>query len=174
MPRHSYIAILKYLRFDDKPNRRRSGPGAVLACVYECYHEEAFSIRTNTRCLPDIRVHVSVKTHMQLFSLTVDKQLKVLKTRCPFITFMLNEPDKYGIKFWALADVETKYVANIVPYLGAQEREDHGDIPLSEYTVTKLLEKITEKVIKLPATTFSHHCLWQKSWRRARVQWLAL
>ena len=55
------------------------------------------------------------------FSLTVDEQLISVKSHCPIITFMPNKPDKYGIKFWVLADIETKYVANILPYLGAQE-----------------------------------------------------
>ena len=42
-----------------------------------------------------------------------------LKSRCSFVTFMPNKPDKYGVKFWVLADVETKYVSNIDVYLGA-------------------------------------------------------
>ena len=32
------------------------------------------------------------------FSLTVDKQLMLLKSRCPFVGFMPKNPDKYGIK----------------------------------------------------------------------------
>ena len=65
-----------------------------------------------------------------------------MKSCCPFITFIPNKPDKYGIKFWVLADVETKYVANIVRYLGAQER---GGTPLAESVLVKLTEKVKGK-----------------------------
>ena len=55
------------------------------------------------------------------FLLTVDEQLMPVKYHCAFITFMPNKPDKYGIKFWVLADVAMKNVSNILPYLEAQE-----------------------------------------------------
>ena len=63
-----------------------------------------------------------------------------VKSRYPFITFMPNKPDKYGIKFWVLADVETKHVANIMPYLGAQEREERGGNSLAESVMLKLTD----------------------------------
>ena len=40
-----------------------------------------------------------------------------LKSRCSFVTFMPNKPDKYRVEFWVLADVGTKYVSNIDVYL---------------------------------------------------------
>ena len=43
---------------------------------------------------------------------------------------MPNKPDKYGVKFWVLADVETKYVSNIDVYLGAQEKNSVMVFPL--------------------------------------------
>ena len=42
-----------------------------------------------------------------------------LKSRYSFVTFMPNKPDKYGEKFWVLADVETKYASNTDVYHGA-------------------------------------------------------
>ena len=36
----------------------------------------------------------------------------------PFIQYMANKPDKFGIKFWLLADAQTKYLCNGKPYLG--------------------------------------------------------
>ena len=68
-----------------------------------------------------------------------------VKSRCFFITFTPNKPDKYKIKFWVLADFETKYVANIVPYLGAQERQERGGTPLAESVLVKLTEKVKGK-----------------------------
>ena len=34
------------------------------------------------------------------------------KSRCPLITFMPNKPDIYGIKFWVVVDVSSKYVTS--------------------------------------------------------------
>ena len=85
------------------------------------------------------------------FSLTIDEQLMPVKSRCPFITFMPNKPGKYRIKFWVLADIETKYVANIVPYLGAQER---GGTPLAESVLVKFTEKVKEKGYNITCDNF--------------------
>ena len=58
---------------------------------------------------------------------------------------MPNKPDEYGIKFWELADFETKYVANIIPYLGAQEREEQEETPEAESVMLKLTDKKKKK-----------------------------
>ena len=68
-----------------------------------------------------------------------------LKSRCSFITFMTNKPDKYGLKFWVLVHVKAKYVANITPYLGAQEKEGRFGVPLGESVVIKITEYIKGK-----------------------------
>ena len=34
---------------------------------------------------------------------------------------MPNKPDKFGIKFWVLDDLKTKYCLNVIPYLGKDE-----------------------------------------------------
>ena len=140
MSRGRYTAILKYLRFDDKPNRRRTGPEADrFAPIRDVFQMFASMCRSKYTCN---------------FFLTVYKPLMPLKSRCPFITYMPNKPDKYGIKFWILADVETKYVANIVPYLGAQEREARGDTPLAEDVVSKLTENVTGKGYNITCDNF--------------------
>jgi len=36
---------------------------------------------------------------------------------------MPNKLDTFGIKFWILADLETKYCLDIIPYLGKDEIE---------------------------------------------------
>ena len=50
--------------------------------------------------------------------LTIDEQLFPCKTRCPFIQYMANKHDNFGIKFWLLADAQLKYLCNGKPYLG--------------------------------------------------------
>ena len=109
MSRDYFLKILKYLRFDDKPNRIRSGLGAdKFASIRQIFQHFANQCQKKYTCK---------------FSLTVDEQLMPLKSRCSFVTFMPNKLDKYGVKFWVLADVETKYVSNIDVYLGAQEKK---------------------------------------------------
>ena len=68
-----------------------------------------------------------------------------LKSRCSFVTFMPNKPDKYGGKFWVLADVETKYVSNIDVYLGAQEKEQRFGAPLAVSVVVKIFANISKE-----------------------------
>ena len=140
MPRDRFLNILKYLRVDDKPNRKRSGPDAnKFAPIREVFETFSSMCRTKYNCN---------------FSLTIDEQLMPVKSRCPFITFIPNKPDKYGIKFWVLADVETKYVANIVPYLGAQERQERGGTPLAESVLVKLTEKVKGKGYNITCDNF--------------------
>ena len=99
MCRDYFLKILKYLRFDDKTNRVRSGPGADKFGPIR----QTFQNFTNQY----------QKKYTRKFLLTVDEQLMTLKSRCSFVTFMPNKPGKYGVKFWVLADVKTKYVSNM-------------------------------------------------------------
>jgi hypothetical protein len=43
-------------------------------------------------------------------NLTADEQLFPSKVRCRFTQYMVNKPDKYGIKFWMLVDNDAKYL----------------------------------------------------------------
>ena len=76
------------------------------------------------------------------------------KSWCFFITFMPNKPDKYGIKFWVLVDVKAKYVANITPYLGAQEKEGRCGVPLGESVAIKITDHIKEKGYNICCDSF--------------------
>ena len=68
-----------------------------------------------------------------------------LKSRCSFVTFMPNKPNKYGVKFWVLTDVETKYVSNIDVYLVAQEKEQRFCAPFAVSVVVNLCKHIKRK-----------------------------
>ena len=65
-----------------------------------------------------------------------------MKNRCPFIVYMPNKPDKFGMKFWMLTEVDSKYVYNILPCLGALEREQRNGRPLAEDVVMRLTHSI--------------------------------
>ena len=140
MSRDYFLKILKYLRFDDKPIRVRSGPHAdKFAPIRQVFEHFANQCQTKYTCK---------------FSLTVDEQLMPLKSRCSFVTFMPNKPDKYGVKFWVLADVETKYVSNTDVYLGAQKKEQLGGVPLAESVVANLCKHIKGKGYNITCDNF--------------------
>ena len=54
---------------------------------------------------------------------------------------MPNKPDKFGIKFWILASLQSKYILNGFPYLGKELTAplQRGELQ-GEYVVKKLLE----------------------------------
>ena len=79
------------------------------------------------------------------WNLTIDEQLFPMKNRCPLIVFMPNKPDKFGMKFWVMTEVESKYVYNLLPYLGAFEKEQRNGKPLAEDVVMRLTESIHNK-----------------------------
>lgn len=49
---------------------------------------------------------------------TVDEQLVTYRGRCPFKQYIPSKPGKYGIKIWALCDVETNYAWSLQVYTG--------------------------------------------------------
>ena len=48
------------------------------------------------------------KVHAPSFSFTIDEQLLPIKSHCPFIVYMPNDPDKFVTKFWMLVEVDSK------------------------------------------------------------------
>jgi hypothetical protein len=76
--------------------------------------------------------------------MTVDEQLLPCKSRCGFIQFMPKKPDKFGIKFWLLVDLDTKYVVNGFPYLGKDDAK-----PDKELQGTYVVKKLTEPYYNL-------------------------
>ena len=74
--------------------------------------------------------------------LTTDEQLLPSKSRCPFTQFLPNKPDKYGIKFFLLVDVKTKFLSNGFPYLGKHD-PNFGKKPFGDIVVLELMSHIT-------------------------------
>ena len=95
MPRNTFKSILRFLRFDDKSTRRGRLDTNKFTHIREIF--EKFSNNCATKYSPT-------------FSLTVDEQLMPMKNRCPFIVYMPNKPDIFGIKFWILVEIESKYM----------------------------------------------------------------
>ena len=86
-PRDRFIKILKYQRFDDKLNRRTGSDRDQFPPIRDVFVKFASMSQTKYKCN---------------FSLTVDEQLMPVKSRCPFVTFMPNKPDKMelNIGYW--------------------------------------------------------------------------
>lgn len=139
MSRDTYKYIAKYLRFDCKNNR-----GDRLMTDKFTHIREIFTMFR----------HNCYTTYNPGFSLTIDEQLLPTKNRCPFIVFMPNKPDKFGIKFWVLAEVNTKYVVNIIPYLGKHEAHERQGRPLAQDVVLKLTDVVKNKGYQVTTDNF--------------------
>ncbi len=87
--------------------------------------------------------------------LTVDEQLFPTKVRCRFIQFMRSKPDKFGIKFWVLVDVKSKYICNAFPYLGKDEEHPMNQT-LGEYIVKKVGGTIFTKRLQCDNGQYVH------------------
>ena len=70
------------------------------------------------------------------------------------MTFIPNKPNKYGEKFWVLADIETKYVSNIDVYFGAQEKGQCAGVTLTESVVVNFCKQIKEKGYNITCDNF--------------------
>ena len=127
MSRDCFREVKRFIRFDNKDRR----PQRLIDDKFVHIREplEKFVANCMSNYTPD-------------WSLTIDEQLFPMKNRCPFIVFMPNKPDKFGIKFWVLAEVESKYVYNLLPYLGAFEKEQRNGRPLAEDVVMRLTKCI--------------------------------
>ena len=122
MARNRFREIKKYIRFDCKSNRQ-SRIGDDKFCMIS-YVLNRFAENSQKCYVPED-------------SLTIDEQLFPTKSRCRFIQYMPNKPDKFGIKFWILAEVKSKYCLNIRPYLGKDEERVDS---LGTHVVMNLME----------------------------------
>lgn len=139
MARNRFVEIKRNLRFDEKQSRSFR------------LEEDPF---THIRFVFDVIAENCRRMYVPHFSLCIDEQLMPLKTRCKFIVYMPNKPDKFGMKFWILADNKSKYVCNMLPYLGAIERTARGTRSLSNYVVHTLVQHLYNKCYNLTTDNF--------------------
>lgn len=140
MPQDRFKTILKHLCFDDRTKvSERNQQNDKFAPIRDLFDEFVKNCKTKYVCD---------------FSLNVDEQLLSCKNRCGFISFMPNKPDKYGIKFWFLADVNTKFILNINPYLGAQDQQHRGRLPVAMSIILDLTKDIYDKGCNITCDNF--------------------
>ena len=58
------------------------------------------------------------------------------------------------MKFWVLTEVENKYIVNVIPYLGAIEKESRLGIPSAEHVVLSLTEVVKNKGYNVTTDNF--------------------
>ncbi len=139
--------IPKYLRFDDKNTRAARLVTDRCAMISEIF---------------DKFVKNSIASYTPGENITVDEQLFPTKARCRFTQYMANKPDKFGIKFWVGADVETKYMLPIPsPYLGKDSSR-----PSMLSCVCSSLSREREEMWR--QTISSPRCKWQTIFWRTK------
>ena len=124
MSRDRFSAIMKFLRFDVKSSRKARLSADKFALASDVW--KPF-------------IHNCQQCFVPFENLTVDEQLLPCKSRCPFTQFLPNKPDKYGIKFFLLVDVETKYLCNGFPYLGKYDPNSQKK-PFGDFVVLELMK----------------------------------
>lgn len=117
------FSLLKYIRFDNKDTRQsrlRNDKFALFSDIWERFIENS-------------QKHFNPGPFM-----TIDEQLYPTKVRCRFIQYMSNKPDKFGIKFFLLANIGDPYIFNGFPYLGADDTKP-ADLQMAHHVVNKLI-----------------------------------
>ena len=76
--------------------------------------------------------------------ITIDEQLFPTKSRSRFTQYMSYKPDKFGIKFWFVIDLESKYILNAIPYPGKDESRSFN-------------QRLSDNVVMEPV-------IWKHSW----------
>uniref|UniRef100_A0A3B5BKY0 PiggyBac transposable element-derived protein domain-containing protein n=1 Tax=Stegastes partitus TaxID=144197 RepID=A0A3B5BKY0_9TELE len=129
MARNHFQDIMRHLRFDDMDTRsERVGTDrfAAVSDVWGSFVANCISSYSPGRCI------------------TIDKQLFPTKTPCYFLQYIAKKPDKFGIKFWVACDLKSKYVCNIIPYLG-KDPNCYTEKRLFDHVVMKLMEPFMDK-----------------------------
>ncbi|CAF0936546.1 unnamed protein product [Brachionus calyciflorus] len=119
-----FCKVMRFLRFDEKNTRKTRRSKVKFCLIREVW--ERFIINSQ-KCFNPSQF------------LTADEQLLQSKSRCSFIQYMSSKPDKFGIKFWNLVDVKSKYLVNSFPYLGKETDKEAG-ILQGEYVIKKLMQ----------------------------------
>lgn len=127
MSRDRFREIKKCLRFDERFSRSQRVQTDKFALISSVH---------------DRMVENFQRAYMPKENLTIDEQLFPTKARCRFLQYMSNKPDKFGIKFWVLAEVESKYCLNLIPYLGKDETRVAG---VGSHVVTSLMAPYLNK-----------------------------
>ena len=155
MARNGFREILRFLRFDMRSTRSIRLQADKFAFVSDLWNKFVDNCISSYKPGPNI---------------TIDEQLFPTKARCRFTQYMPNKPDKFGIKFWLAVDVDTKYILNVIPYLGKEESRASSQrlsnwVVLCNFTLCNFTWKKEEM---LRRTTSLLRTAWQSNCCRRR------
>lgn len=138
MSRNDFEATMKHMRFDNRTTRRERLGADRFCAISEIWNPFVENCQ---------------KCYTPTSEVTIDEQLFPCKTRCPFTQYIASKPDKFGIKFWLLADAKTKYLFNARPYLGKDPaRRQENDVPMD--VCMKLMEPLYNQGYNLTTDNF--------------------
>lgn len=129
MSRNKFLEIMRLIRFDMRNTRSQRLATDKFALASEIWNPF---------------IENCILCYKPGEHIAIDEQLFPSKARCRFTQYMANKPDKFGIKFWLAADVNSKYLINGFPYLGKDEQRPQN-ILLGEHVVLKLMEPFLNK-----------------------------
>jgi hypothetical protein len=138
MSRQRFLSIKRYIRFDDKSTRTERRKNDKFTAIRDLWE----SVMSNCG-----------NCYNPGSATTVDEQLFPCKCRCPFIQFISNKPDKFGVKFWLICDVASKYVLHAIPYVGKDDQRA-PEVRLPESVVLKLTERYYGSGISVTTDNF--------------------
>ncbi|XP_070710531.1 piggyBac transposable element-derived protein 4-like [Pempheris klunzingeri] len=127
MSQKRFIQINLALRFDDQLSRPERHKRDKMAPIIDLWS------KWSTR-LP------------KLFNpgrdICVDEQLVPFKGRCSFRQYMPSKPGKYGLKIWALSDVQTSYAWRLQVYTGKSDTTTRREINQGMRVVLELTDEL--------------------------------
>lgn len=118
--------LLRCCRFDNRATRQERRQSDKFAPIRELWEQFIENCK---------------KWYKPSTYLTIDEQLVGFRGRCPFRMYIPNKPNKYGIKIVMVADSNSKYVYNAMPYLGKGTNSSENT-PLATYFVKQLCEPV--------------------------------
>ena len=98
MSRNCFIELMACERFDQHDQRN---PIDKFSPFHDIFRQIVDKFSMAFKADPEVKV---------------DEQLVNFRGCCPFKMYISSKPGKYGIKLWALADVNTHYCINLLPY----------------------------------------------------------
>ena len=103
-------------------------------------------------------------------NITIDEQLFPTKSRCRFTQYMLNEPDKFDIKFWLAVDVESEVHPKCY-FISEQNHSRPSTQRLSDNVVIILIELFRSKCRNVTTDNFSRRFYLPKSRKKENQPW---
>ena len=103
MSRSHCREIMRFLRFDLRSKKSARWQTDKFALISDISNRS---------------VDNSISCYQPGKNITIYEKLFLRKSLCRFIQYMPNKPDKFGMKFWLAAGVESKYILDAILYLG--------------------------------------------------------